>query len=296
MFRFLRKNSEAEELAGAIAVGCGGAGCNTVNRLGKLSDADIMTVNTDRKGLVRSRSNLRILLGDGSYEEGCGGDVGSGTRLAEDSADQIEEGIRGYHDVFVIAGLGGGTGTGSAKVVAETAKRNGSRVISIVSVPMAFESERREAAVNALPGIAECSDIMLVLDGDRLVKIDPMIGVREAFSVLDQMICESFLAMAEMFDGDDGTLFQAMKGAVTVSFAEGMDPERVAGGLLRGLMTDAAVRSAPVVFVRGNIPNGTVSDRISESTGMSPIFVQGPGGQGMNMIMFSPIIDPCSSL
>jgi len=295
MFRFLKKNADTEEPDGAIAVGCGGAGCNAVNRLGKFSDVDIMTVNTDRKGLVRSRSNLRILLGNGSNEEGCGGDVGLGTRLARESLDQIEEGIRGYHYVFVITGLGGGTGTGSAKVVSERAKRNGSRVISMVSVPMAFESERREAAVNALPELAEHSDIMLVLDGDRLVKIDPMIGVREAFSVLDQMICESFIAMAEMFGGEE-SLFQAMNGIVTVSFAEGMNSERVADGLVQGMMADAPIRSPPIVFVRGNILDGTISAMITESTGMRPIFIQGPGGQGMNMIMFSPIKDPYSSL
>jgi len=279
---------------GTVAVGCGGAGCNIVNRLGTLSDVDMLTVNTDRKGLVRSRSNLRILLGSGSNS---GGDVDIGTELARASSDRIEKGIAGYRNVIVMAGLGGGTGTGSAKIVSEIAKRNGSRVIAILSIPMSFESGRREVAMDSLPEIAEHSDILVVLDGDRLAKIDPMIGAREAFSVLDQMVCESFAAMVRMLDNDhDGSVFKAMEGFVTVSFADGMDADKVADRLIRGLMMDADIRSEQVLFVRGNIPNGTISETISKSTGMTPMFVQGPEGRGMNIIMFSPIICPCSSL
>jgi len=294
VLRFLRKDA-AEELTGAIAVGCGGAGCNTVNRLGKLSDADIMTVNTDRKGLVRSRSNLRVLLGDGSNEEGCGGDVALGNKLAEGSTDRIKEGIAGYQDVYVIAGLGGGTGTASANIVARTAKRNGSRVISILSMPMAFEAGRREKATKALPSMIDNSDIAVILDADRLAEIDPMIGAREAFSVLDQMMCELFIAISEIFSADtDGSLFKMMKGLVTASFAEGMNTATVADRLIRGTMVRASVRSPQAVFVRGNIPDAAIQDKILESTGMQPVFIQGPEGRGMNLIMFSPITDPFS--
>jgi len=290
MLRLLRKKESIAEISGTVAVGCGGAGCNIVNRLGKLSDVDIVTVNTDRKGLVRSRSNLRILLGNGSKDEGCGGDVAMGTELAVGSSKTIEDGVKGYRNVFVIAGLGGGTGTGSAGIVCETARRNGSRVISIVSIPMSFEAGRRDAAMGALPGIAQRSDIIVILDGDRLAEIDPMIGIREAFSVIDQMMCESFMAMAEMFEDDRNGSYQAMNGTVTVSFADGMDAEKVASRLMNGLMADAAVRSAQVVFVRGNIPDGTVSEIITKGTGMIPEFIQGPAGRGMDLIMFSPII------
>ena len=294
LLKFLRKGA-AEELTGTIAVGCGGAGCNTVNRLGKLSDVDIMTVNTDRKGLVRSRSNLRVLLGDGSNEEGCGGDVALGKRLSEGSSDRIKEGVAGYRDVYVIAGLGGGTGTASANIVAGTAKRNGSRVISILSMPMAFEAGRREKAMKALPAMIDNSDTVVILDADRLAEIDPMIGAREAFSVLDQMICELFITASEMFSTDaDASLFKLMKGLVTVSFAEGMNTGTVADRLVRGMMVRASVRSAPAVFIRGNIPDATVQNKIMENTGMRPVFIQGPEGRGMNLIMFSPINDPFS--
>ncbi|MCL2890668.1 MAG: hypothetical protein FWF40_02100 [Methanomassiliicoccaceae archaeon] len=293
MLRFLKK--EAVELMGTIAVGCGGAGCNAVNRLGKLSDADIMTVNTDKKGLVRSRSNLRVLLGDGSNEEGCGGNVELGTKLTEESSDRIKEGVAGYRDVYVIAGLGGGTGTASANIVARTAKRSGSRVISILSMPMAFEAGRREKAMKALPEIIENSDTTVILDADRLAEIDPMIGAREAFSVLDQMICELFIAISEMFSSDAGdSLLKMMKGLVTVSFAEGMNTAAVADRLIRGTMVRASARSPPLVFVRGNIPDATIQNEILRSTGMQPVFIQGPAGQGMNLIMFSPIVDPFS--
>jgi len=76
-------------VAGTLVVGCGGAGCNIVNRLGKISGVDILTVNTDRKGLVRSRSNRRILLGDGSMDAGCGGDAKLGESLTRDASGMI---------------------------------------------------------------------------------------------------------------------------------------------------------------------------------------------------------------
>jgi len=293
MFKFFKKKDD-NKAAGTLAVGCGGGGCNMVNRLGKISSVDILTVNTDRKGLVRSRSNRRILLGDGSGG-GTGGDAELGVSLTRDASDVIEENIKRHMTVVIFAGLGGGTGTGSAKVIADIAKRNGSRVITMVTLPMAFEAERRRIAVNALNGIKEASDILLAIDGNRLIEIDPGLGAREAFSVLDQMVCESFLGLMETLEGDGGeSIFQSMRRKTfTVSFAEGMQPEKVANALVSGLMVNSEIASQPLIFIRGNIPqNGSekiISETISKSTGHEPMFIQGPSGQGMNLTMFAPV-------
>ncbi|MCL1984680.1 MAG: hypothetical protein FWG58_04715 [Methanomassiliicoccaceae archaeon] len=296
MFGFFKKKKEewSGEALGTLAVGCGGGGCNMVNRLGKISDVDILTVNTDRKGLIRSRSNRRILLGDGSLEAGCNGDTELGASLAEEASEMIGEYVGRYLNVLILVGLGGGTGTGSVKVIADTAKRKGSRTTVIASLPMSFESERRRTAAEALDGIMRSSDTLVVMDGDRLAEIDPMLGVGEALSVLDQMICESFLDIKDMMEGDDaGSLFAMMKGRMfTVSFAEGMHAEKVADMLVSGLMMNAEVISRPIIFVRGNIPDGQerpISEKVSGSTGFEPVFVRGPSGQGMNLVMFAPI-------
>jgi cell division GTPase FtsZ len=295
MFKFFRKK-EADKAAGTLAVGCGGGGCNIVNRLGKISSVDILTVNTDRKGLVRSRSNRRILLGDGS-EGGCDGDVELGASLTRDASDMIEENIRNHLNIVIMVGMGGGTGTGSAKVIAEIAKRNGSRVITMATLPMAFEAGRRKIAAETLDAIVNVSDITIIIDGDRLIRIDPDLGAREAFSVLDQMICESFLSLMEMLEGSDGeSRFNCMKDRMfTVSFAEGMNAEKIAKDLSAGIMVNAEVTSEPMIFVRGNMPENaedTIRNVILQNTGYEPVFVHGPPGHGMNVVMFSPFNDP----
>jgi len=293
MFRLFRKKEH--ETAGTLAVGCGGGGCNIANRLGRISAVDILTVNTDRKGLIRSRSNRRILLGDGSMDAGCDGDAALGASLAADASEVIEAHIKRYMNVVLMVGLGGGTGTGSAKVIAEIAKRNGSRVITMVTLPMSFEAGRRKVAEGTLAEIKKASDILFVLDGDRLIELDPAMGAREAFSVLDQMMCESFLGIMEMLEGNDGEqIFQMMRQKVfTASFAEGMHVEKVAKALANGKMMDSPATSGPMIFVRGNIPQDgsekVICDTVSYNIGFEPMFVQGPSGQGMNLVMFIPV-------
>ena len=300
MFGFLKKKKteeEANETLGTLAVGCGGGGCNMVNRLGKISDVDILTVNTDRKGLIRSRSNRRILLGDGSLEAGCNGNVELGASLAKDASGMIGEHVGRYLNVVILVGLGGGTGTGSVGVIADIAKRKGSRTAVLASIPMSFESERRNVAAEALDGIMKSTDILVVMDGDRLIEIDPMLGMREALSVLDQMMCESFLDLTEILEKDDpGSLYGTMKGKMfTVSFAEGMNAEKVADTLVNGLMMNSEVISDPIIFVRGNIPEDhetLISEKVAEFTGYDPVFIRGPSGHGMNLVMFAPIRRP----
>ncbi|MCL2143287.1 MAG: hypothetical protein FWH44_03405 [Methanomassiliicoccaceae archaeon] len=293
MFRLFRKKDA--KAAGTLAVGCGGGGCNIANRLGRISNVDILTVNTDRKGLIRSRSDRRILLGDGSMDAGCEGDVELGRSLTEDASEMINEHIRRHLNIVLMVGLGGGTGTGSASVIAEMAKRNGSRVITMATLPMSFEAGRRKTAADSLSDLKKVSDILFIADGDRLVELDPALGAREAFSVLDQMMCESFLCMTEMLEGKDGeTIFQTIAGrTLTVSFAEGMHPEKVANALAEGKMMRSHAVSRPIIFVRGNIPQDgsekVISEIIRESAGSEPMFVQGPGGHGMNLTMFIPV-------
>ncbi|MDR0791155.1 MAG: hypothetical protein LBE47_01280 [Methanomassiliicoccaceae archaeon] len=294
MFGFLKKKEKAVA-AGTLVIGCGGGGCNIVNRLGKISGVDILTVNTDRKGLIRSRANRRILLGEDAMSEGCAGNVEMGEKMTRFASDVIDEHIKRHMNIVLMAGLGGGTGTGAVKVIAELAKRNGSRVIVMATLPMSFETGRRKAAMGSLDAIKRSSDIVLVLDGARLAEIDPDLGARDAFSILDQMICESFLGLMEMLEGEDGEqLYQTFRNRMlTASFAEGMNVEKVARTLADGMMSDRPAASRPIIFIRGNIPqNGSeemIGDIVSESIDHEPMFIQGPAGRGMNLVMFVPI-------
>jgi cell division protein FtsZ len=263
--------------------------------LGRISGVELLTVNTDRKGLIRTRANRRILLGDGTITAGCDGNVEMGVKLTKFASDMIEEQIQKHTTIVLVAGLGGGTGTGAIKVISEMAKNNGSRVIVMVTLPMSFEGGRRRTAMNSLNDIRRSSDIVLILDGDRLTEIDPAIGAREALSLLDQMICESFLCLMDMLDGGNGeSIYQEIRDrTMTASFAEGMNVEKVANILTKGIMAHDPPTSQPIIFVRGNIPQNGADDIIrkiiSEKTDSEPTFIQGPSGQGMNLVMFVPI-------
>jgi cell division protein FtsZ len=297
MFKFLNvfKKKEEDTPGGTLVIGCGGGGCNIVNRLGRISGVELLTVNTDRKGLIRTRANRRILLGDGTITAGCDGNVEMGVKLTKFASDTIEEYIKKHTTIVLVAGLGGGTGTGAIKVISEMAKKNGSRVIVMVTLPMSFEAGRRKTAMNSLNDIKRSSDVVLILDGDRLMEIDPAIGAREALSLLDQMICESFLCLMEMLDGENGeSTYQTIRDrTMTASFAEGMNVEKVAKVLANGIMAHDPPTSQPMIFIRGNIPQNGSEDIIrkivSDKTGLEPTFMQGPLGQGMNLVMFVPI-------
>ncbi|MCL2712720.1 MAG: hypothetical protein FWD37_05570 [Methanomassiliicoccaceae archaeon] len=291
MLKFFGKKEKVSGPNGTLAIGCGGSGCNIVNRLGRMSNVDILTINTDSKGLVRSRSNKRILLGTGSAE-GCNGDIEKGRSLTKEAEDVIGEHIGRYHDILIFTGLGGGTGTGSSEIIGNMAKRNGSRVVTIATIPMSFESERRKKAFDSVPEIKKACDILLLLDGDMLAKKDPMLGAREAFSVLDQMVCETFIGMTEMFVADNEVFAMMKDNTFTASFAEGYKVGKIADILSNGIMMDHPAISQPLIFVTGNIPGGgheIIENKILESTGMIPTFIQGREDRGMRLLMFVPV-------
>lgn len=183
-----------------VIVGCGGAGNNTVNRLHNIQveGADTVAINTDKQHLQRIESDTRILIGSEITEGlGAGGDPEVGRRAAEMGQEIIRETLEGADLVFVTAGMGGGTGTGAAPFVAQTASDMGAIVIGMVSTPFDVERARLERAEEGLQNLRESADSIIVLDNNRLLDYVPNLPVGKAFSVMDQIISETVKGISE---------------------------------------------------------------------------------------------------
>jgi len=184
-----------------LICGCGGSGNNTMNRITHLGVEGAITVaiNTDKQHLDHTRAMQKLLVGRHITRGlGAGGDPSTGRRCAEAGRDVISKIVSGADLVFITAGLGGGTGTGIAPVVAEEAKRGGALVVAVVTTP--FHVERRQRMRRALEGLEllrQVVDAVLVLDNNRLLHYVPNLPLDEAFSIMDQLIAEIVKGIVE---------------------------------------------------------------------------------------------------
>ena len=138
--------SDSENFALIRVIGIGGGGSNAVNRMirAELMGVEFIAVNTDAQALLQSDAPHKIRIGDKITRGlGAGGDPGIGARAAEDDAERIHEALKGSDMVFITAGMGGGTGSGAAPVVAEIARQNDALTIAVVTKPFSFEGAKR---------------------------------------------------------------------------------------------------------------------------------------------------------
>ncbi|MDH5021577.1 cell division protein FtsZ [Halobacterium rubrum] len=183
-------------------VGCGGAGSNTVNRMAEegIHGADLVAANTDVQHLVDVDADTKILMGQQKTQgRGAGSLPQVGEEAAIESQDEIREAIAGSDMVFVTAGLGGGTGTGSAPVVAKAAREQGALTIAIVTTPFTAEGEvRRTNAEAGLERLRDVADTVIVVPNDRLLDSVGKLPVREAFKVSDEVLMRSVKGITEL--------------------------------------------------------------------------------------------------
>jgi cell division protein FtsZ len=186
--------------------GCGGCGCNTVQRLHEegLLDGDYITgyaVNTDAQHLLRSKVEKKVLIGRTARGRGAGGDPEKGEKAAFESERTLSSAVIDCDLAFVTAGLGGGTGTGSAHVMARLAKSAGALTIAVVTYPFSSEGTlRRQNAEWGLERLREVCDTVVVLPNEKLLEVE---GVRDlpieaAFRVADELLMRSIAGVSEM--------------------------------------------------------------------------------------------------
>jgi cell division protein FtsZ len=183
-----------------LIVGCGGAGGNTITRLNKLGvkGADTIAINTDKMALDLVEADKKLLIGKNLTKGlGAGGFPEVGERAARESSRELEEMIKDANLVFICAGMGGGTGTGSAPVVAEVAKKCGAIVTCMVSTPFNVERARLIKADEGLDQLRIKADSTVVLDNNRLLEFVPNLPINQAFSVMDQLIAETVKGISE---------------------------------------------------------------------------------------------------
>lgn len=196
-------------------VGCGGGGNNTISRLMEAGVNSITTlaINTDAQDLLAAAADDKILIGQ-NITKGLG--AGSNPQIGEDSAresqHEIEEGLVNSDLVFVTCGLGGGTGTGSAPIVAEIAKKVGALTISIVTLPFTEEGVGRwENARIGLERLRQNSDTVIVIQNDRLLEVVPDMPLGMAFKVADEILVNAVKGITELI---------TEKGLVNLDFAD----------------------------------------------------------------------------
>ncbi len=181
-------------------IGCGGAGNNMVNWLYKkgVDGAEIIACNTDQQHLNVTESDRKFLIGrDVTRGLGCGGYPQKGAEAAQESIQMVKEALKGSDMVFVCAGMGGGTGTGSAPIIANVARESGAIVIGTVTMPFKIERARVDKAEFGLSQLRQVSDTVIVIDNNRLVAIAGNLPIQQAFAVANELIATMIKGIVE---------------------------------------------------------------------------------------------------
>jgi cell division protein FtsZ len=186
-------------------IGIGGAGSNTLDRmvLDGIENADLVAMNTDVQSLTGSVAMEKVQLGrEATRGLGAGGDPEIGMAAAEESIDEIRKSLEGASMIFICAGLGGGTGSGAAPLVAHLAKEHGALVVVFATMPFAFEGKRRhKQAEEALAALEQVADAVICFDNDKMGEaVSPKAGIHHAFANADVTISQSVRAIGTVFN------------------------------------------------------------------------------------------------
>ncbi len=183
-------------------IGCGGGGNNTINRMSEvgITGAETIAINTDAQDLLYTTADKKILIGkEGTKGLGAGSIPKVGEEAAKEQEAELKQSIQGADMVFITCGLGGGTGTGAAPVVAELAKKMGALTVAIVTMPFSMEGARRyDNAVIGLEKLESVVDTLIVIPNDKLIELAPDLPLHTAFKVADEILTNAVKGIAEL--------------------------------------------------------------------------------------------------
>jgi cell division protein FtsZ len=183
-----------------VMVGVGGGGNNTIRRIDNMGveGAETIAVNTDKQDLQLTQADKKVLIGaELTGGRGAGGDPKKGKQAAEAARQELTEMLEDADLVFISAGMGGGTGTGAAPIIADIAAENGAIVVGMVTLPFELEGGRHEKAKDGLDNLRRSADSVIALDNQRLLDYVPDLPIEKCFTVLDQLIAETVKGISE---------------------------------------------------------------------------------------------------
>ena len=209
-------NSPIDGMAKIKVIGVGGAGNNAVNRMVEMgvNGVEFIAVNTDRQALILSKAATKIQIGEKLTRcLGAGGDPNIGEKAAEESKEDIANALKGADMVFVTAGMGGGTGTGAAPVVAQIAKEMGILTVGVVTKPFTFEGKRRmQSAERGVANLKERVDTLVAIPNDRLLQVsERKTSMIEAFTMSDEVLRQGVQGISDLI---------AVPGLINLDFAD----------------------------------------------------------------------------
>ncbi|HLG26248.1 MAG TPA: cell division protein FtsZ [Paenisporosarcina sp.] len=212
----LEFDTSLDQLAVIKVIGVGGGGNNAVNRMIEhgVKGVEFIAVNTDAQALNLSRSEIKLQIGAKLTRGlGAGANPEVGKKAAEESKEQIEEALRGADMVFVTAGMGGGTGTGAAPVIAQIAREIGALTVGVVTRPFTFEGRKRQTqAIGGIGSMKEAVDTLIVIPNDRLLEIvDKNTPMLEAFREADNVLRQGVQGISDLI---------AVPGLINLDFAD----------------------------------------------------------------------------
>jgi cell division protein FtsZ len=223
--------SDSENFALIRVIGVGGGGSNAVNRMirAEMMGVEFISCNTDAQALLQSDAPHKIRIGDKVTRGlGAGGDAAIGQRSAEEDADKIAEALADSDMVFITAGLGGGTGSGAAPVIAEIAKEAGALTIGVVTKPFGFEGQRRKLiAEKAAEELKAKVDTLITIPNDRLRDVvQKNTSILDAFRVVDDVLRQGVQGISDII---------TVPGLINLDFADVRAIMRDAGSALMGI-------------------------------------------------------------
>lgn len=251
-----------------MVLGVGGAGNNTVNRLMEtgIIGAECIAINTDIQHLNSIHASQKVLIGEKTTRGlGSGGDPRVGKAAIEESSGKIEKLVEGVDIAFVTAGMGGGTGTGAAPVVAEIARRQGAIVVGVVTTPFRIEKGRIFYAAQGLDALRRSCDTTIVIDNNKLMESVPQLPLDEAFGVADKVLANMVKGIVETIstpslvnlDFADFKTIVKRGGVAVVGIGESDAPNRAEEAVRKALRSplidiDYAGATAAMIHVSGD--------------------------------------------
>jgi len=298
-----KRNLQSEAFARIKVIGVGGAGQNAVNRMMEegIQGVEFIAANSDAQALTLSRAPIRVRLGDKITRGlGAGGDPEVGRKAAEESSDELYNVLKGADMVFVTAGMGGGTGTGAAPVVAQVAKECGALTIGVVTRPFTFEGGKRtQSAEVGVTKMKEHAHTLISIPNDRLLQLaDKKSSLQDAFRMADEVLHQGIQGISELItipglinlDFADVRTIMSEGGAALMAVGRGTGDDRAKNAAEQAIssqLLDITIDGARgVLFNVTGGPNMTLFE-----VNQAAAIIRETAHPDVNMI-FGAVIDP----